>query len=126
FCKKKDMSVSQANPTKQKPVYAILIAISFAHLLNDLLQAVIPAIYPRLEQKFDLSMTQIGIITLCYQVAASIFQPVVGAYTDKHPKPFSQVIGMLFTMTGIVLLAYAPSYYWILISVVLVGIGSSI
>ncbi|GAA0875276.1 MFS transporter [Wandonia haliotis] len=120
------MSVSQANPTKQKPVYAILIAISFAHLLNDLLQAVIPAIYPRLEQKFDLSMTQIGIITLCYQVAASIFQPVVGAYTDKHPKPFSQVIGMLFTMTGIVLLAYAPSYYWILISVVLVGIGSSI
>src|SRR5690606_31016236 len=71
-------------------------------------------------------MTQIGIITLCYQVAASIFQPVVGAYTDKHPKPFSQVIGMLFTMTGIVLLAYAPSYYWILISVVLVGIGSSI
>lgn len=110
----------------QKPVYAILIAISAAHLLNDLLQAVIPAIYPKLEAKYHLTFAQVGMITLCYQLAASIFQPVVGAYTDKHPKPYSQIFGMLFTMAGIVLLAYAPNYEIILLSVILVGIGSSI
>ena len=110
----------------QKPVYAILIAISVAHLLNDLLQAVIPAIYPKLEAKFNLTFAQVGMITLCYQLAASIFQPVVGAYTDKNPKPYSQIFGMLFTMAGIALLAYAPNYEMILVSVILVGIGSSI
>lgn len=109
-----------------KPMYAVLVAISVAHLLNDLLQAVIPAIYPRLEQKYDLTLGQIGMITLCYQLAASILQPVVGAYTDKKPKPYSQIFGMLFTMVGICLLAYAPNYEVILLSVVLVGIGSSI
>ncbi len=114
------------NTVAQKPVYSILVAISAAHLLNDLLQAVIPAIYPRLEQKYGLSLAQIGMITLCYQLAASIFQPVVGAYTDKNPKPYSQIAGMFFTMAGICLLAYAPSYGYILLSVVLVGIGSSI
>jgi len=114
------------NTGAQKPVYAILIAISVAHLLNDLLQAVIPAIYPKLEAKYDLSFAQVGMITLCYQLAASIFQPVVGAYTDKNPKPYSQIFGMLFTMAGITLLAYAPNYELILVSVVLVGIGSSI
>lgn len=110
----------------QKPVYAILIAISVAHLLNDLLQAVIPAIYPKLEAKYNLTFAQVGMITLCYQLAASIFQPVVGAYTDKNPKPYSQIFGMLFTMAGIALLAYAPNYEMILVSVILVGIGSSI
>lgn len=110
----------------QKPVYAILIAISAAHLLNDLLQAVIPAIYPKLEAKYHLTFAQVGMITLCYQLAASIFQPVVGAYTDKNPKPYSQIFGMLFTMAGIALLAYAPNYEMILVSVILVGIGSSI
>lgn len=110
----------------QKPVYAILIAISAAHLLNDLLQAVIPAIYPKLEAKYNLTFAQVGMITLCYQLAASIFQPVVGAYTDKNPKPYSQIFGMLFTMAGIALLAYAPNYEMILVSVILVGIGSSI
>src|SRR5690554_1217391 len=114
------------NTVVQKPVYSILVAISAAHLLNDLLQAVIPAIYPRLEQKYGLSLAQIGMITLCYQLAASIFQPVVGAYTDKNPKPYSQVFGMLFTMAGIALLAYAPNYELILVAVILVGIGSSV
>src|SRR5690554_3036673 len=104
------MSVSGSSAQSSKPVYAILIAISLAHLINDMLQAVIPAIYPRLEDKFGLSMAQIGMITLCYQLSASIFQPVVGAYTDKNPKPFSQVVGMCFTILGIIFLAYAPSY----------------
>lgn len=114
------------NAVSEKPVYSILIAISMAHLLNDLLQGVIPAIYPKLEAKYDLTFAQVGMITLCYQLAASIFQPVVGAYTDKNPKPYSQIFGMLFTMAGIALLAYAPNYEMILLSVILVGIGSSV
>src|SRR5690554_55924 len=107
------MSGSKSLAT-QKPIYSILVAISAAQLLNDLLQAVIPTIYPRLEQKYDLTLAQIGMITLCYQLAASIFQPVVGAYTDKNPKPYPQIIGMFFTMAGIGVLAYAPSYGYIL------------
>jgi len=111
---------------KQKPVYAILVAISVAHLLNDLLQAVIPAIYPKLEAKFGLSFAQVGMITLCYQLAASILQPVVGNYTDKYPKPYSQIVGMVFTLIGIILLSLAGSYNLILLSVILIGIGSSV
>lgn len=110
----------------KKTAYPVLIAVSLAHALNDLIQGIIPAIYPQLEQKFSLSMTQIGVITLCFQLSASIFQPLVGFYTDKHPKPFSQVIGMFFSSLGIVTLAYAPTYLWILFGVTLVGIGSSV
>lgn len=110
----------------KRTTYPILIAVSFAHALNDLIQGVIPAIYPQLEQKFGLSMTQIGLITLCFQLSASIFQPLVGFYTDKHPKPFSQVVGMFFSSLGIVTLAYAPTYMWILIGATLVGVGSSV
>ncbi|TRX41400.1 MFS transporter [Flavobacterium restrictum] len=110
----------------QKTVYPILFAIAFAHLLNDLLQAVIPASYPILKDNFHLNFTQIGLITLAYQLAASILQPLVGLYTDKKPKPFSQIFGMLFTLSGIVLLSYASSFYMIIWAVILVGIGSSI
>lgn len=110
----------------QKTVYPILFSIAFAHLLNDLLQAVIPAAYPILKENFNLTFTQIGLITLAYQLAASILQPVVGLYTDKKPKPFSQIFGMLFTLSGIAVLSYASSFSMIIASVVLVGIGSSI
>jgi FSR family fosmidomycin resistance protein-like MFS transporter len=110
----------------QKTVYPILFSIAFAHLLNDLLQAVIPAAYPILKENFNLTFTQIGLITLAYQLAASILQPVVGLYTDKRPQPFSQIFGMLFTLSGIVVLSYASSFSMIIASVVLVGIGSSI
>lgn len=110
----------------QRPTYLVLFGVSIAHLLNDLMQSVIPAMYPYLEQKFALSMTQVGLITLCFQLAASIFQPVVGNYTDKRPQPYSQVVGMVFSALGMVCLAYADSYAWILVSVILVGIGSSV
>ncbi|HEX8577160.1 MAG TPA: MFS transporter [Flavobacterium sp.] len=110
----------------QKTVYPILFSIAFAHLLNDLLQAVIPASYPILKDNFQLSFTQIGLITLSYQLAASILQPLVGFYTDKYPKPFSQIFGMCFTLIGIILLSFADNYLVIIVSVVLVGIGSSI
>ncbi len=110
----------------QTTTYPILIAIALAHGLNDMIQGLIPSIYPQLEQKFSLSMAQIGLITLCFQLSASIFQPLVGIYTDKNPLPFSQVIGMGFSSLGIVILAYASSYAWVLTGVVLIGTGSSI
>ena len=114
------------NELAKKTVYSILFSISFAHLLNDLLQAVIPAAYPILKDSYGLSFTQIGLITFSYQMAASILQPFVGFYTDKNPKPFSQIIGMLFSISGIVMLSYADTFPLILLSVILVGTGSSI
>ena len=119
-------SKTETTPIAQQTVYSILFSIAFAHLLNDLLQAVIPAAYPILKENFNLTFTQIGLITLAYQLAASILQPLVGLYTDKRPKPFSQIFGMLFTLSGIVSLSYASNFEMIIISVVLVGIGSSI
>ena len=107
-------------------VYPILFSIAFAHLLNDLLQAVIPASYPILKESYQLTFTQIGLITFSYQMAASILQPIVGLYTDKRPKPYSQVFGMVFTLAGIILLGFAVSFQLIIISVILIGIGSSI
>ena len=110
----------------QQTIFSILFAISFAHLLNDLIQAVIPSVYPILKQSYQLSFSQIGLITFAFQLAASLLQPFVGYYTDKYPKPFSQIYGMLFSMAGIVSLSFADNFYWILFSVVLIGIGSSV
>ncbi|UUC47203.1 MFS transporter [Flavobacterium cerinum] len=120
------LEANQSKELVQKTAYSILFSISFAHLLNDLLQAVIPSVYPILKDDFQLSFTQIGLITFSYQMAASILQPFVGFYTDKHPKPFSQLYGMLFTSVGIIALSYATNFYMILLAVILVGIGSSI
>nr|WP_294777102.1 MFS transporter [uncultured Flavobacterium sp.] len=110
----------------QKTVYSILFSISFAHLLNDLIQAIIPSVYPILKQNYNLTFAQIGLITFAFQLTASIFQPFVGYYTDKYPKPFSQIYGMLFSLAGIVSISFANNFYWILISVMLIGTGSSI
>lgn len=107
-------------------VYPILLAVCVSHLFNDFFQSIIPAIYPLLKENYALSFAQVGVITLVFQLASSIFQPLVGHYTDKHPKPFTQLLGLLFSMIGVVLLAYAPSYLTILVAVTLVGIGSSI
>lgn len=122
-------TIEASQPRKaivNKTVYSILVSIAVAHLFNDLLQAVIPAVYPILKEKYNLSFTQIGLITFSYQMAASILQPFVGLYTDKKPKPFSQIFGIVFTLCGIISLAYADEYWMIIMSVVLVGIGSSI
>jgi MFS transporter, FSR family, fosmidomycin resistance protein len=110
----------------QKTVFSILFSISFAHLINDLIQALIPSIYPILKESYHLSFTQIGLITFAFQFSASVLQPFVGHYTDKHPKPFSQIYGMLFSMVGIVSISFANNFYWIIASVMLIGIGSSI
>lgn len=110
----------------QKTVYPVLFAIAFSHLLNDLLQIVIPSIYPMLKENYSLSFTQIGFITLVYQLTASLLQPVVGFQTDKKPMPYSLAFGMCFTMLGLLLLSFSANYFLILVSVGLVGIGSSI
>lgn len=110
----------------QKTVYSILFSISFAHFLNDLLQSVIPSIYPLVKQNYQLSFSQIGWITFTFQLTASILQPFVGNYTDRYPRPYSFAIGMGFTLAGIILLSCATGFASILLSVALVGIGSSI
>jgi FSR family fosmidomycin resistance protein-like MFS transporter len=107
-------------------VFRLLGAISFSHFLNDMLQSLILAIYPLLKSTFLLSFTQIGLITLTYQITASLLQPAVGFYTDHYPKPYSLSIGMGCTLTGLIILALAPNYSTVLIAAALVGTGSSI
>lgn len=111
---------------QSKTSYPILLAIALAHLSNDMIQAIIPASYPLLKENFHLSFAQIGVITFCFQLSSSLLQPIVGAYTDKHPKPYSQLIGMMFSIIGVIALAYSNNYYSVLFSVTMVGIGSSI
>jgi FSR family fosmidomycin resistance protein-like MFS transporter len=122
-----DTEKTRSNPAiEQKTVYSILFSIAFAHLLNDLMQSVIPSSYPILKENFHLNFTQIGLITLVYQLTASLLQPFIGFSTDKKPKPYSLVIGMLFTISGLTLLSFATHFWMILVAVSLVGIGSSI
>lgn len=104
----------------------VLIAISASHMLNDIVQSLIPAIYPIVKDKFALNFTQVGLITLCFQMTASILQPFVGRYTDKHPKPYSLMVGMCFTLAGVLALWGAGNFIALLLSVMLVGVGSSI
>jgi FSR family fosmidomycin resistance protein-like MFS transporter len=110
----------------QQTVYSILLALSFTHLLNDTLQSLIPAIYPVVKDSLKLNFSQVGMITLTFQLAASLLQPLVGIYTDKRPQPYSLAIGMGFTLLGLISLSMAHSFPMVLVSVALVGIGSSI
>ena len=107
-------------------VLAILFALSFSHLLNDTMQSLLPAIYPLLKTSFQLSFTQIGLITLTNQLTASLLQPLVGFYTDRYPKPYSLAVGMGFTLAGLVLLGLATHFVLILVAAALVGMGSSV
>jgi len=120
---------AEAAPNKgvpQKAVLGILIALSVAHLLNHTMQSLIPAIYPILKHSFQLSFSQIGLITLANQLTASLLQPLVGWYTDRRPLPYSLSIGMTFTLAGLGLLSAASNFAMILFSVALVGVGSSV
>lgn len=109
-----------------KTAFTILAAISFSHFINDMLQSLIVAIYPMLKDSFHLSFTQIGLITLTYQITASLLQPVVGIYTDKRPLPYSLPVGMGLTLSGLLLLASATTFTWVLLGACLVGMGSSV
>jgi FSR family fosmidomycin resistance protein-like MFS transporter len=119
-------AVIDAKALAQTTIYSILFTISFSHLLNDMMQSVIPAIYPLLKENYHLSFTQIGLITFTFQLTASLLQPFVGHFTDKTPRPYSLAIGMGFTLTGLISLSLAHNFATILISVSLIGMGSSV
>ncbi|RJT44611.1 MFS transporter [Rahnella woolbedingensis] len=124
-----DTTAKPESPQKdavKKTAFSILAAISVSHLLNDMIQSLILAIYPLLQNEFSLSFTQIGLITLTYQITASLLQPLIGYYTDKHPQPYSLPIGMGFTLSGLLLLAVAQSFPVVLLAAALVGTGSSV
>lgn len=120
------MPMDEAKNIAGQTVFPILFAISFSHLLNDTIQSLIPAIYPVVKNSFSLTFAQIGLITLTFQLAASLLQPFVGLYTDKKPQPYSLAIGMGFTLLGLLSLSQAPNFLMLIVSVALVGIGSSI
>ena len=105
---------------------SVLLMVSIGHFLNDMFQSVIPSIYPMLKEKYGLTFLQIGAITLVNQLTSSLLQPVVGYYSDKHPRPYGLAMGMCFTLTGIVLLSFAWRFEMILFAVALVGCGSSV
>jgi FSR family fosmidomycin resistance protein-like MFS transporter len=110
----------------ERAVFTILGAISFCHLLNDMMQSLIPAIYPILKESFRLDFGQLGLITLTNQLTASLLQPVVGYYTDRNPKPYSLPVGMTFTLAGLVCLSLASSFPVLLVAVAFVGVGSAV
>ena len=107
-------------------MYSMLIICGISHFLNDMIQSIIPSIYPILKDKFDFSFAQIGIITLIFQMTSSILQPFTGLYADKHPRPYALSIGMCFTLVGLLVLAFAENYLLILLAVSVVGLGSSV
>ena len=115
-----------AHGTSHHTVFGVLAAISLCHLLNDLMQALLPAMYPMLKDSYALSFSQIGLLTFTFQFTASLLQPLVGAYTDRKPRPYSLVAGMGFTMVGLLLLARAGSFPVLLLAASLVGTGSSV
>ncbi|HEY2649692.1 MAG TPA: MFS transporter [Puia sp.] len=122
----KQIIQNKSYPTITGTVYPILFMISISHLLNDSIQSLIPSVYPIVKVNYNLNFSQIGLITLTFQLAASLLQPLVGLYTDHRPKPFSLVAGMGFSLIGLILMSRAGNFHFLLFSVALIGIGSSI
>jgi len=107
-------------------LFRVLTAVSFCHLLNDMVQSLLPSIYPILKSSFRLDFGQIGLITLTYQITASLLQPFIGHYTDRRPMPYSLPIGMTVTLAGLIMVAVAPSFAMLLIAASLIGVGSAV
>ena len=120
------VKVVTAPATAGKTVFSVLMAASFCHLLNDMVQALLPAVYPILRGNFDLSFAQVGFLTFVYQMTGSLLQPFIGLYTDRRPMPYSLPFGMTSSMAGLLTLAFAPSYGFLLAGAMLLGLGSSI
>src|SRR5438093_9868329 len=106
--------------------FAVILSLSFCHLLNDLMQSLVPALYPILKSSYGLSFSQVGLITLAFQFTASMLQPVVGLYTDRHPRPYSLTVGIGLTLVGLLLMSRAWTYPAILLAATLIGMGSAI
>jgi MFS transporter, FSR family, fosmidomycin resistance protein len=104
----------------------VLAAVSASHLINDMMQSLILAIYPVLQGRFSLTFAQIGLITLTYQLTASLFQPLIGAFSDRKPRPYMLPLGMTSTLCGLLLLAHAPTYAAVLLAAAFVGLGSAV
>jgi len=113
-------------PAAARAVIPILVSVSICHLLNDMVQSMLPAIYPILKSSFSLNFGQIGLLSLTYQMAASLLQPFVGWYTDRRPMPYALVAGMSFTLLGILLLAVVPTFSLLLLTSAVIGIGSAV
>src|ERR1700722_4306819 len=107
-------------------VFGVILAISFCHLLNDMMQSLLPAIYPDLKANFGLSFGQVGLVTLAYQITASLLQPLVGLYADKRPTPLALPGGTLFSLAGLSVLSIAHVYPVLLLGACLLGVGSSV
>lgn len=122
----KDVAAAPEPADDESTVIVVLFALSLSHLLNDVMQSLIPAVYPLLKSKYDLSFTQIGLITFTFQVTASLLQPLVGMSTDRRPRPYSLAAGMVFTLAGLIVLGFAANFPLILIGSALVGVGSSV
>jgi MFS transporter, FSR family, fosmidomycin resistance protein len=118
--------INQAPQVGEGTVFTILAAISFSHLLNDMIQSLLPAIYPILKSSYHLDFAKVGLITLTTQLTASLLQPLIGLYTDRKPKPYSLPFGMGFTLVGLALLSMASNYAFILVAAGLIGMGSAV
>lgn len=121
-----DTAMPAQRSAAETTVFAIIFAVSFCHLLNDMMQSLLAAIYPMLKENYGLNFKQIGILTLIFQGTASLLQPLVGTYTDKRPMPYSLPVGMAFSLAGLATLSFATHYAMLLVGAALIGIGSSI
>jgi FSR family fosmidomycin resistance protein-like MFS transporter len=119
-------AIETEDSLQQRTMFRVLAAVSFCHVLNDMMQSLLSSIYPILKASFHLDFTQIGFITLTFQVTASLLQPVIGHYTDRKPMPYSLPIGMVFTLIGLLLLAVAPTFPLLLLAAALIGLGSAV
>src|SRR5271155_5037368 len=119
-------SARSESPATATTVFSVIVAISFCHLLNDMMQSLLPAIYPDLKIRFGLSFGQIGLVTLAYQLTASLLQPLVGLYADRRPTPLALPGGTLFTLAGLLVLSIAHTYAVLLVGACLLGVGSSV
>jgi FSR family fosmidomycin resistance protein-like MFS transporter len=117
---------SQSTATANSTTFAVILSLSFCHLLNDMMQSLVPALYPILKDSYGLSFGQVGLITLAFQCTASMLQPLVGMYTDRKPQPYSLMVGMGFTLVGLLMMSQANTYPLILLAAALIGMGSSV
>jgi len=115
-----------ATPALSATTFSVILSLSFCHLLNDLMQSLVPALYPILKTSYGLSFSQVGLITLAFQCTASMLQPLVGLYTDRRPQPYSLTAGISLTLIGLLLMSRASTYPAILVAAMLIGMGSSI